>query len=192
MGFKRDPVGELFDRGARQLLDRAYARPGQWVGTRITGPSPAQVAYFAAQGINVLGRDDFGRDRWAAGFIKAVYHQHKWYRTGRGWGPRRTVPNEGRAIRHELGRQMRALGVIPAGRAVRLMSKPGGPAAARAASRLPYERRIFAGDAQGPRAVDSTINRDWGLRWQCRAAPTPPGPRYIRRTVGQRPAGPGL
>jgi hypothetical protein len=161
MGFTRDPVSVLFDRGARQLLDRAYARPGQWVGTRITAPTPGQVAYFAAQGINVLGRDELGRDRWAAGFLKAVYHQHKWYRTGRGWGPRRTVPNEGRAIRSELGRQMRALGVIPAGRAVRLMSKPGGPAAVRAVSKLPGDQRIFSGATQGPRAVDSTFNRDW-------------------------------
>lgn len=160
MGFERDPVSVLFDRGARQLLDRAYARPGQWVGTRITGPSAGQVAHFAAQGINVLGRDELGRDRWAAGFLRAVYHQHKWHRTGRGWGPRRTVPNEGRAIRSDLGRQLRALGVIPAGRAVRLKSVPGGAAAITAAGRLPADERIFLGAAQGPRAVDST-GRDW-------------------------------
>lgn len=160
MGFERDPVSVLFDRGARQLLERAYARPGQWVGTRIAGPSPGQVAYFASQGINVLGRDEQGRDRWAAGFVRAVYHQHKWYRTGRGWGTRRTVPNEGRAISNELGRQLRALGVIPAGRAVRLKSRPGGGAAVRGANRLPADERIFIGATQGPRAVDST-NRDW-------------------------------
>ena len=160
MTFARDPVSTLFDRGARSLLDRAYARPSQWVGTRIAGPSPGQVAYFAAQDINVLGRDELGRDRWSAGFIRALYHQHKWYRTGRGWGARRMVPNEGRAIQYELGRQLRALGIIPAGRAVRIISRPGGPAADRAVQRLPADARIFAGAAQGPRATDST-GRDW-------------------------------
>lgn len=160
MTLQRDPVSVLFDRGARSLLDRAYARPGQYVGTRITGPSPGQVAYFAAQGINVLGRDELGRDRWAAGFVRALYHQHKWHRTGRGWGARRMVPNDARAIQYELGRQLRALGIIPAGRAVRIISRPGGAAADRAAQKLPADERIFAGGAQGPRATDSTM-RDW-------------------------------
>jgi len=32
MPFTRDPVSALFDAGARRLLSRAYARPGQWAG----------------------------------------------------------------------------------------------------------------------------------------------------------------
>lgn len=159
--YERDPVSVLFDRGARQLLERAYARPGQWVGTRIGAPSARHAAYFAARGINVYGRDETGRDRWAAGFIRAVYHQHKWHRTGRGWGGRRMVPYDGRAIRYELGRQVRALGVIPAGRAVRIMSVPGGPAAERAARRLPAAERIFTGGGGHGQLATTFEDRDW-------------------------------
>lgn len=161
MGYERDPVSELFDRGARALLERAYDRPSQWAGTRLKAPTAAEVAWFGAQGINVLGRDELGRDRWAAGFIRAVYYQHKWHRTGRGWGPRRMVPNDGRAIRYELGAMKRALGVIPAGRAVRIVSVPGGQAAYRAAARLPEARRIWAAEGDpGGRWADAA-DRDW-------------------------------
>lgn len=159
--LERDPVSVLFDAGARLLLERAYARPGQWAGTRITGPSPEQVAYFGAQGINVLGHDEWGRDRWSAGFIRAVYHQHKWHRTGRGWGLRRMVPNEGRAIGYELGQAKRALGVIPAGRAVRIVSRPGGQAAARAAGNLPADRRIITPGGEPGARWSSLNDRDW-------------------------------
>ena len=165
--YERDPVSVLFDSGARRLLERAYARPGQWTGTRIAGPSAAHVAWFAALGINVLGREDeTGRDRWASGFVRAVYYQHHWHRTGRGWGGRRMVPYDGRAIRYELGRRLPALGVIPAGRAVRIMSVPGGPAARRAAQRMPAGRRVLAGEGQpGPLAM-TAVGRDWeGLQW---------------------------
>lgn len=161
VGYERDPVSELFDRGARSLLDRAYARPSQWCGTRVKVPSAAEVAWFAAMGINVLGRDELGRDRWVAGFIRAVFHQHKWYRTGRGWGQRRMVPNDGRAIRYDIGVMKRAAGVIPAGRAVRIMSVPGGQAAYRAAAKLPEADRIWAGEGDpGGRWADAQ-ERDW-------------------------------
>jgi hypothetical protein len=158
--YERDPVSVLFDAGARRLLERAYARPGTWAGTRIKAPTPAEAAYFAAQGINVYGRDEIGRDRWAAGFVRAVYYQHRNYRTGRGWGGRRLAPYDGRAIRYELGRQLRALGVIPAGRAVRIKSVPGGPAARRAAERLPYSQRIITDSGPGP-AQAIAADRDW-------------------------------
>lgn len=150
----------LFDAGARRLLERAYDRPGQWIGTRVAAPSPAEAAYFASQGINVYGRDQLGRDRWAAGFIRAVYYQHRNYRTGRGWGGRRLAPYDGRAIRYELGRQLRELGVIPAGRAVRIRSVPGGPAAQRAAEKLPYSQRILTDSGPGP-AQAIAADRDW-------------------------------
>jgi hypothetical protein len=158
--YERDPVSVLFDEGARRLLERAYARPGQWIGTRVKAPSAAEAGWFAAQGINVYGRDQIGRDRWAAGFIRAVYYQHRNYRTGRGWGGRRLAPYDGRAIRYELGRQLRELGVIPAGRAVRIKSVPGGPAAVRAAERLPYSQRILTDSGPGP-LISVAADRDW-------------------------------
>ena len=152
----------LFDRGARILLERAYARPGQWVGTRVAFPSPRHVAHFASVGINVLGTDQWGRDRWAAGMIRAVYYQHKWfYSQGKLRSERRMSANDSRAIRYELGRRMPVLGVIPAGRAVRIMVNSGGQAAMRAVKKLPDERRIYddGGDPAG-RWADPNA-RDW-------------------------------
>jgi hypothetical protein len=161
VAYERDPVSELFDRGARALLERAYAAPSAWVGTRVKAPGPAEIAYFAGLGIGVLGRDELGRDRWAAGFIRAVYYQHRWHRTGRGWGPRRMVPNDARAIRYDIGVMKPALGIIPRGRAVRIMSVPGGQAAYRAAARLPEGRRIWAAEGTpGARWADAAA-RDW-------------------------------
>lgn len=159
---RRDPVSELFDTGARTLLTRAYARPGQWTGTRLAFPSARHIAYFAGEGINVLGRDQWGRDRWAAGFVRAVYYQHKWfYSQGRLRSERRTAANDARAVRYELGRRLPVLGVLPAGRAVRVMVQPGGQAAMRAVKRLPDSRRIY--DDQGnPAARWADPNgRDW-------------------------------
>jgi hypothetical protein len=155
-------VSELFDSGARTLLARAYARPGQWAGTRVAAPSPRQIAHFAGQGINVLGRDQWGRDRWAAGFIRAVYYQHKWFSAqGSLRTERRTVANDSRGIRYELGRRMPVLGVIPAGRAVRIVSKPGGAAAVKAVRKMPDSARIY--DDQGNTAGRwaDPAGRDW-------------------------------
>jgi hypothetical protein len=159
---RRDPVSELFDRGARTLLSRAYARPGQWVGTRVAFPSARQIAHFGGQGINVLGQDQWGRDRWAAGFVRAVYYQHKWfYSQGRLRSEKRMAANDARSIRYELGRRIPVLGVIPAGRAVRIMVNPGGQAAMKAVKRLPDSRRIYEDSgAPGGRWADPAA-RDW-------------------------------
>jgi hypothetical protein len=159
---RRDPVSELFDRGARTLLSRAYARPGQWVGTRLAFPSARQVAHFGGQGINVLGTDQWGRDRWAAGLIRAVYYQHKWfYSQGRLRSEKRMAANDARSIRYELGRRMPVLGVIPAGRAVRIMVNPGGQAAMRAVKRLPDSRRIYDNTGNTAGRWADPAARDW-------------------------------
>lgn len=152
----------LFDTGARTLLRRAYARPGQWVGTRIAAPTPRHIAHFATSGINVLGTDQWGRDRWAAGFIRAVYYQHKWfYAAGELGTERRMVANNSRGIRYELGRRLPVLGVIPAGRAVRIFSAPGGDAAMKAVKKMPSSKRIYEDDGSaGARWADPTM-RDW-------------------------------
>ncbi len=161
MPSSRDPVSELFDAGARTLLARAHARPGQWAGTRIAWPTPRQVAYFASMGINVLGTDQWGRDRWAAGFIRAVYYQHKWYYAQGRFGPRRTVANDSRGVQYELGRRVPVLGVIPAGRAVRIRTRPGGGAAVKAVRKMPDSKRIY--DDQGNTAARwaDPARRDW-------------------------------
>lgn len=152
----------LFDRGARTLLRRAYSRPGQWVGTRLVAPSAREVAYFAAQGINVLGTDQWGRDRWAAGFIRAVYYQHKWfYAQGSLREEKRVSANSARAVRYELGRRLPVLGILPAGRAVRVRVESGGGKAMAAVKRLPDSRRIYD-DGGNPAGRFAYVgDRDW-------------------------------
>lgn len=159
---RRDPVSEWFDAGARQLLDRVYARPGQWVGTRVAAPTPREAARAALEGINVAGRDQWGRPRWPAALIRAVYYQHKWHRTGKLWHEdRRLTPNDTRGISYEIGRWMPVRGMVPAGYAVRVTSHPGGSAAVRAAKRKPEERRIFTDEGEpGPRWADPGL-RDY-------------------------------
>ncbi len=160
-GSARDPVSVLFDAGARRLLARAYAAPGQWVGTRVAAPTVAHIAHFAAMGINVLGTDQWGRDRWAAGFVRAVYYQHRWYYAQGRFGSRRLVANNARGVQYELGRRLPVLGVIPAGRAVRIRTRPGGAAAERAVRRLPESARIWD-DAGNPGGrFSSPADRDY-------------------------------
>jgi hypothetical protein len=172
--YARDPVSELLDGGARAILDRAYAHPGHWQATRLADPTPAHVAHFAAGGINVFGPDNAPRrggrgldahTRWCRGFVRAVYYQHLWYSQvgGRGWRrARRTTPRTAGAIKIEVGRRMPALGVIPAGRMVRVILYPGGRAALKAAAGEPEARRIFCatGEPNGGAAADAT-RRDW-------------------------------
>lgn len=162
MAHQRDPVSVLFDRGARVFLERAYGRPGQWTGTRLAVPRPEQVAYFAARGIDVGGRDQWGRDRWAAGFIRAVYYQHKWfYSQGQLRSERRVTANQTRAVRYELGRRLPALGVLPAGRAVRVMVNAGGGRAVAAVKRLPDARRIYDDEGSPAGRWADPEARDW-------------------------------
>ena len=152
----------LFDNGARVLLERAYARPGQWVGTRVAFPGARHIAHFGTLGINVLGTDQWGRDRWAAGFIRAVYYQHKWfYSQGRLRSEKRMSANNSRAVRYELGRRMPVLGVIPAGRAVRIRVESGGQKAMDAVKRKPDSARIYADDGSPAARWADPNGRDW-------------------------------
>ena len=152
----------LFDRGARVLLERAYARPGVWVGTRVADPGPRHLASFAARGINVLGRDQWGRDRWAAGFVRAVFYQHKWfYNQGGLRETRRVSANTARAVSYQIGRRVPVLGVLPAGRAVRIMVQPGGQQAMRAVKKLPDSRRIYDDSGSPAGRWADPNSRDW-------------------------------
>jgi hypothetical protein len=167
--FNRDPVSVLLDGGARVLLERAYRNPGTWVSTRLADPSPAHVAHFAAEGIDVNAPDNAPRrggrglnahTRWCRGFVRAIYYQHLWYsNTGRdrGWrAERRTTERTAGALKVEVGRHMPALGVIPAGRIVRAILYPGGRAADRAVGRPTGSTT----EPYGAAAADAT-RRDW-------------------------------
>lgn len=161
MTAERDPVSVLWDRGAAQLLARARAARGGWAGTRITDPTPRQrAALMAVYGIDPDSRDRpstatrrgglNAKTRWARGFVRAVYYAND----TRHGGP-------GLALEIEVGARKPALGVIPAGRAVRLRVRRGGQVAARAVARKPDAERIWD-DAGLPvgRFSDLAL-RDW-------------------------------
>lgn len=168
--FTRDPVSVLLDSGARQLLERVYASPGQWVSTRLADPSPAHVAYFNARGIDVLAPDTAGRKlnartRWARAFVRALYYQHQWHSelgTRGGWRPQRRMTQRTQgALKIDVGRHVPGTGIIPAGRVISAILYPGGAAAVRAVEKLPDDSRIFtrAGEPGGTARTAGT--RDW-------------------------------
>jgi hypothetical protein len=174
MGAQRDPLSVPFDAGARRLLDRAYARPGIWIATRIADPTIRQRTRVIAMGINPSGPDPVralpgkgvdARDRWTRAFIRALYYQHKWYsgKPGGGWR-RRSSPRSASALEVEIGRRLVPKGeLIPAGRAIRIRVRRGGTVARHAVERLPDSRRIYRDDGSaGDRWSDPAVTRDWG------------------------------
>lgn len=137
MRLERDPVSEVFDSGARALLDRAYRGPVEWHPTRLQDPEARHWAAFA--GINLLGPDDAStpgrgldaRSRWARAFVRALFHQHKWHSgpaPGVWRGDRRAVARSAAELEVRVGRHMPLRGVIPAGRMVYLRYDPARPA----------------------------------------------------------------
>ena len=174
-GLSRDPVSELFDRGSRRLLERAYAARGGWAGTRLADPSPEHRDYFRSQyGIDVdgpdnaptlSGRRDDAKSRWGRGFVRSLYYQHKWFspmRADRTWrAERRSVPRSAGAIEVEWGRRMPGAGVIPAGRAIRVRTRAGGQAKMRAVQRMPDRERIWTDEGQPAGRFSLASGRDW-------------------------------
>ena len=155
----------LWDTAAAALLERARKARGGWQGTRIADPSPRQRTALLGLGIDPLGRDKpsavngrarggaglDAKTRWARGFARAV-----WYRNDRRNG------GPGLSLELEVGVHKPALGVIPAGRAVRLRVRRGGAVSRRIVARMSDEKRIFddAGNPAG-RWSDPAL-RDWG------------------------------
>lgn len=160
---ERDPVAVSMDGAARQLLARVYRARGAWVSTRLADPTPAQVAMWWLRGINVLAGDPVprgglnARSRWARAYVRALWYQHKWYslRGGGGWREERRMVMRHPGIQVEVGPHRAALGVIPAGRPVRV--RLADPAEAEERGR---PERAWAWADGGPRAADPT-RRDW-------------------------------
>ena len=151
----------LWDRGAAQLLGRARRARGGWAATRIADPSPRQrTALLQAYGIDPDGPDQpstarrrggvNARTRWARGFVRAVY----WLNDTRHGGP-------GLALEIEVGAHKPALGVIPAGRAVRLRVRRGGQVAMRAVARKPDAQRIWDSSGIPAGRFSDPARRDW-------------------------------
>jgi hypothetical protein len=176
-GAAPDPASVLLENAARRLLDRAYARPGQWVRTILADPAPRAAQWLASQGIDPRGADDAAtaggarrggldaRDRWSRAMVRAVYRQHRWWSPGPGerrWRTeRRTVKRLAGAVRFRAGRRYPAVGVIPAGREIELRYDPDTRAARRAVARMPasaqmYDNQGRPGGRHGDRAA-----RDW-------------------------------
>jgi hypothetical protein len=170
MPFEPDPLRDKFSRGARQLLDRAYAHPGTWQRTRLANPGAAAMSFALTLGINPLAPDNVSaqggrrgglnaRTRWMRAFIRALYEQHLWWagshaEAGAWRDERRLVAFRSQGLRVDVGRAVPGLGVIPAGREVKVMvTSQGRSAAFSAAARMPGDDRIYADD------------RDLGARW---------------------------
>jgi hypothetical protein len=172
----RDPVSEMFDGAARHLLIRAYAKPGQWVTTRVTDPTPRQAGYASERGIDVHGPDNpsvrggkgiDAKTRWMRAFIRALYYQHSNYgepsvvslrSAGRPWTfPRDSRYHSGGSVRVQVGQHRPALGVIPAGRIIRIMLV----SAAAATAEINRRPESYRSDSGGPRQSDPSL-RDWG------------------------------
>ena len=168
--YQRDPVSELLDGGARQLLERAFAARGSWVSTRLADPSPAHRAWAAGMNINLDGPDNAPtrsgrrkdmRSRWGRAYARALHYQLKWYGSpGRMRATRRMVPYD-RPLEIEFGKRMPARGVIPAGRMVQVRLPRRGRAARAAVASLPDVARIYddRGDPAG-RHSEAEL-RDW-------------------------------
>lgn len=165
----------MFDAGARKLLDRAYARPGRWVATRVTDPRPEHFRALAAYGIDPLaadpvqsqlpGRGINARSRWVRGFVRALYYQHRNYsgRSGGGWRAEpRSVPRAAVALEVQVGRRMPVGKTVAAGRIVRVRVHRGAARARAAAESKATTRRIYdPGGEPGMRHAEIEIARDW-------------------------------
>jgi hypothetical protein len=164
MAYQRDPVSILFDRAARQLLDRVYADPGEFVRTRLADPDDDQISYFRSLGIDVMAADRppvngtprlDAHTRWSRGYVRALYYQHNWFSQigGRGWrAQRRTVQRQAGSLQVDVDGHRPALGVIPGGRIVAARLMAGGLAADRAAAQAERGQGVVDADA---------TRRDW-------------------------------
>jgi len=174
MPAERDPVSELLDRGARELLVRAYSVPsGTWVMTRLADPSREHLDWAQDMGIDSLlgpdrattisGERANAHTRWGRAFVRALYFNHRWYgdRAAKGMrSERRTVPY-GTPLQVEWGRRMPVREVIPAGRAVRIRTAAGGRTALRVVQAKPDSQRIYEDDGAPAGRWADPARRDW-------------------------------
>jgi len=162
--YERDPVSVLWDTAAWTLLEETRKLRGGWRGTLIADPSPRQRAMLLAMGIDPDGPDNpssiggrakrgaglNARTRWARGFVRAVNYAND----RRNGGP-------GLALEIEVGRHKPAVGVIPAGRAVRLRVRRGGSVALRAVQAMPDAARTWTDDGGHGDRWSDPARRDW-------------------------------
>jgi hypothetical protein len=174
MPHSRDPVSVLLDRGARQLLERAYrVRSGVWVNTRLADPSRQHLDWAQDMGLDsLLGPDDVvtqggthvdAHTRWGRAFMRSLWYQHKWYgdKPAGGFRDQRRTVAYSLPLQVEWGRRMPAVGIIPAGRAVRVRIATGGATKLRVVQAKPDSARIFADDGSTAGRWSDPAGRDW-------------------------------
>ena len=181
--YERDPVSVAFDAAARKLLDKAYAAPGEWAVVWLPDPSIRQRTRWAGtvRG-DLTGPDPLpagggidAKSRWARGFIRALYYQHRNYSgTGPGsWRAERRRSPRGAPLRVEVGRHVAASpqfdpqhpehGGFPPRRRVRAQLAKGGKKQDAAVVRLAAKDRIWVGDKElGGRWAGGARYQDWG------------------------------
>jgi hypothetical protein len=151
-----------FDAAALRLLRRAHsAGRGEWVGTYLKNPTLEWQAWALRNDWGrLLGPDDApggeARTRWARGFIRSCYYNHKHYSYLDGLRMAEYRPSGIRpplALDYQVGtvRLTRAPDVTVLGRAVRIRLLTGGQAAQRAAAKVPESKRWIVDRAPGPR-----------------------------------------
>lgn len=143
MTFERDPASVAFDGAARRLLERAYASPGQWVGTYLSQPSTGWIAWGWAHGIGLRERDRWGEVRWVRAYKRAVYWQLRTYGYARELGTTpRVSDTAARSLEWETGKLIMKKGWPGRRWAIRVRLHAGGLAAERAvrSKRPPAER----------------------------------------------------
>ena len=161
---KRDPVSVAFDPAASRLLERAYARRGEWISVRLTDPTIRQRTRFLAEGIDVGGPDPVpgggvnARTRWGRGMVRSLYYLQK-------------HGGKSGALEIEVGRHIPAspqfdpahpeAGGFPPSRQLRLRIRRGGQVALRAVQRLPDAKRIYDDDGQPAGRYAEWSWRDW-------------------------------
>lgn len=169
--YSRDPVSVALDDQARRLLERAYASPGTWVAHRLFDPPPAvRQRYARWYGIDVAGPDnaatlsgrrDNMRSRWARGFARSLWWNHRNYYSRGELGSRRRTSPAGRPLQVQAGRRLAAVGILPPSRWVRVRVLSGGQAKLRAVARLSDDDRIAYRDGPVGGRWNPPEERDW-------------------------------
>jgi hypothetical protein len=165
-------VSVLLDDGARSLLARAYAAgSGKWVMTRLADPDAGTLDWAQDQGINSLlgpdrattanGTRNNAHTRWGRAFVRALYFNHRWYGDTKGFREERRTVAWGRPLQVEWGARKPAVGVIPAGRAVRVRLAAGGKTALRVVRAKPDAARIYDDDGRTAGRWADPAKRDW-------------------------------
>ena len=133
MTYRRDPVSQMFDTASRRALRRCYASPGRFVPVRLPRLTARLFITWLTRGEDLREADpwDPDIDRYVRGFVRACYHNHRWYGDWDGLRrERRSAPWDGMVLVYRAER-------TTTGWRVRLITAPKGD------RRLPRKAKRF-------------------------------------------------